>query len=130
MELVLSSELTYVPKFGGNRKMPAAEQIVAIYRAPTMSMKKRLLPRPNFTFNYDSAGNVKGGEVSIGLDSKPLIDGMLIRLTNARWKDGDEVHEITDAKSLYEAPVQFDELVEELADHFRAELDKKYKEKN
>jgi hypothetical protein len=130
MELILSSQRTFIPEFNGNKKLPAAEQISVVYKAPTMAMKRRLIPHPDFKFNYDSSGNVKGGEVEVKSDSRMIIDGMLIKIVNVSYKTSDDSKPITNSAQLYEAPVEFDELAEEIATHFRSELQKKVEEKN
>ena len=130
MELEFSAKLTYVPKFNGNREAPAADRCTVIYRNPTPALKSRLLPKPELRFHYDSDGRVEGGETVITQDRKAIIDGMLIRIDGLSYKLDGETRHITDAKSLWDAPIIFDELIDELAEHFRAELEKKIDQKN
>lgn len=130
MELEFSAKLIYVPKFNGNREAPASERFTVVYRNPTPSLKSRLLPKPELRFRYDAEGRVEGGETIIAQDRKAVIDGMLIRIDGLSYKLDGEVKQITDAKSLWDAPVIFDELIDELADHFRSELGKTIDQKN
>lgn len=124
-------ESSFVPKFNGNRALPTDEQIKVIFSTPTLSMKRRLTPKPEFKFNYDAAGNAQGGTVNLSGDTRPLLDGMLLRIEKLAWRDDKGVeHQIKDVKSLYEAPAVFDELAEEIGSHFREELQKKISEKN
>ncbi|WP_304223125.1 hypothetical protein [Gracilinema caldarium] len=130
MELDFSSKLTYVPKFNGNREASAAEQFTVVYRNPTPALKSRLLPRPELRFRIDNEGRVAGGETIVSQDRKAIIDGMLVRIDGLSYKLDGETKLITDAKTLWEAPIVFDELIDELADHFRNELEKKVDQKN
>lgn len=130
MELDFNSKLTYVPKFNGNREVPAAEQFTVIYRNPTPALKSRLLPKPELRFRIDNEGRVDGGETIVSQDRKAIIDGMLIRIDGLAYKLDGETKHITDARTLWEAPIVFDELIDELAEHFRNELEKKVDQKN
>lgn len=130
MELEFSAKLTYVPKFNGNREAPAAEQFTVVYRNPTPALKSRLLPRPELRFRIDNEGRVAGGETIVSQDRKAIIDGMLIRIDGLSYKLDGETKQITDARTLWEAPIVFDELIDELAEHFRNELEKKVDQKN
>ncbi len=130
MELQFSTKLTYVPKFRGNREAAESDRIVVTYRNPTVAMKARLLPRPELRFRYDAQGNVQGGETVVVQDRKTLIDGMLVRIEGLVCTIDGERKIITDAKGLWEAPAALDELIDELAEFFRSELDSKVDEKN
>jgi len=130
MELEFSTKLTYIPKFNGNREASPQERFTVVYRNPTPAMKSRLLPKPELRFRYDSEGRVEGGETVVSMDRKALIDGMLIRIDGLSYKIDGEVKHITDARSLWEAPIVFDELIDELAEHFKSELEKRIDEKN
>ena len=130
MELEFSAKLTYVPKFNGNRDAPASEQFVVVYRNPTPALKSRLLPKPELHFRIDNEGRVAGGETVVSQDRKAIIDGMLIRIEGLSYKLDGETRYISDSKSLWESPIIFDELIDELAEHFRGELEKKVDQKN
>lgn len=130
MELQFSTKLTYIPKFRGNREAPESERIVVTYRNPTVAMKARLLPRPELKFKYDAQGNVQGGETVVVQDRKTLIDGMLVRIDGLVCVVDGERRVVTDSKGLWEAPAALDELIEELAEFFRSELETKVDEKN
>ncbi len=130
MELEFSAKLTYVPKFNGNREAPTSEQFIVVYRNPTPALKSRLLPRPELRFRIDTEGRVAGGETIVSQDRKAIIDGMLLRIDGLSYKLDGETKHVTDAKTLWEAPIVFDELIDELAEHFRSELEKKVDQKN
>lgn len=121
---------TFIPKYNGNKKLPAAEQIVVHYKVLPMKEKTRVLPKPHINFEYDNKGAVTGGKTEIGFDRKPVIDAMLIRIDNASWFDEDGEHQIVTAKDLEGAPSEMEGLAEEIGDFFREELDKKIDEKN
>jgi hypothetical protein len=130
MEIQFSTKLTYIPKWRGNREAPESERISITYRNPTVNMKTRLLPRPELRFKYDAQGNVQGGETVVVQDRKTLIDGMLLKIDGLGISIDNEHKAITDAKGLWEAPAALDELIEELAEFFRSELESKVDEKN
>ena len=130
MELEFSSRLTYVPKFKGNREAPPETRFSVVYKNPTTAMKSRLLARPEMRFRYDSEGRVEGGDTVIQSDRKSIVDSMIIRIDGLDYKLDGEKKQISDAKTLWEAPTGFDELIDELADFFKAELEKKIAEKN
>ena len=130
MELEFSAKLTYVPKFNGNRDAPASQQFVVVNRNPTPALKSRLLSKPELRFRIDNEGRVEGGEAVVSQDRKAIIDGMLIRIDGLSYKLDGEDRRIVDAKGLWEAPIVFDELIDELSEHFRSELEKKVDQKN
>ncbi|OHD22743.1 MAG: hypothetical protein A2Y38_18565 [Spirochaetes bacterium GWB1_59_5] len=130
MIIQIATELTYVPKWNSNRDLPADEQIVAHYKVISIKDKGRVLKKPDVEFQYDPAGQVKGGSVAISFDRKPVIAAMLTRLDNCGWKDKTGEHAIIRAIDFDEAPTAFDSLADELGEFFRSELEKKLDEKN
>lgn len=130
MELEFSSKLTYTPRWNGNRETTESDRVTVVYRNPTLAMKGRLLPKPDLRFQYDPAGNVKGGEVAVGSDRKAIIDGMLLRIDGLAYRLDGERKVISSTRELWEAPSEYDGLIDELADFFRKELEKKVEEKN
>lgn len=130
MQLEVSSKLVFTPKFNGNKSQPECDRITITYKNPTAAMKSRLLPKPDYNFNYDAQGKVKGGQIAVSFDRKAVIDGMLIGIENLEWKDESGIHVVKNSKDLFDAPVDFDALIDEVADKFREELERKLDEKN
>lgn len=130
MELDFSSRITFTPKFNGNREAPESERFTVTYKNPTPTMKNRLISHPELRFHYDAEGRVEGGDTVVPNDRKAIVDTMIIRLDGLSYTIDGEKKTITDAKTLWEAPVIFDGLITELADEFRIALEKKVEEKN
>lgn len=130
MELDFSSRITFTPKFNGNRTAPESDRFTVTYKNPTPSMKGRLISKPELRFRYDAEGRVEGGDTVIPNDRKAIVDTMIIRIDGLSYTIDGEKKAITDAKTLWEAPVIFDGLITELADEFRIALENKVEEKN
>jgi hypothetical protein len=130
MEMEFSSKLTYIPKWNGNREAPEIDKITAVYRNPSLALKSRLLPKPELRFQYDPDGKVRGGETVVGSDRKAIVDGMLIRLEGLAYRMDEEKKVVHTPKDLWEAPSYYDGLIDDLADFFKEELEKKIDEKN
>jgi len=130
MIVQLQTKGTYIPKWHGNRALPQAEQIVVYYQRVPLKDKARLLPSPSINFKYDPQGKVTGGDTQIESDHRALIPSMLIRIDNLKYELEDGEHSIVNAKDLFSAPSEFEDLADELGDFFKDELEKKIDEKN
>lgn len=131
MIIQIATKRTYIPKWNKNRELPEDEQIVAEYTMPGLKDKARLIRKPAVKFQYDPQGNVTGGEAEVGFERRPILEAMLTKLVNCGWKDADgNTKTLAKFKDFDEAPTEFDSLADELADHFRSELEKKPDEKN
>jgi len=120
----------FIPSFNCNNKLPPSDQIRVHYKRVGLKEKARYLVKPDPQFNYDADGKVVGGNITMRFDRKPVIDGMVTKIENCDWEDGDGEHAITNARELLAAPVEFDELVDEVAEHLRKQLERKIDEKN
>lgn len=130
MEYNFSSRLTYIPKWDDNRGRTEDEKIVVTYKNPTVSMKNKLVRKPELKFQYDKDGNVLGGETTVTMDRKTVIDGMDIRIDNLEYSlDGDK-KKVQSSRDLWNAPSAFDPLIDELAEFFKEELERRVNEKN
>jgi hypothetical protein len=130
MIIQLQTKSSYIPKWHGNRSLPQADQIVVHYQKVPLKDKARLLPPPSLNFRYDPSGKVVGGDTKIESDTRILIPAMLIRIDNLEYELEDGKHSIVTAKDLLAAPVEFEDLVDELGNFFKDELEKKIDEKN
>ncbi len=130
MELEFSTKLTYVPKFNGNLDASPDERFSVVYKNPTPSMKSRLIGRPELRFRYDAEGRVEGGDTVIQNDRKAIVDEMIIRIDGLAYKLDGEKKTISNAKTLWDAPVVYDGLIDELAEFFKDKLQQKVQEKN
>jgi len=130
MVLTVSSKREFIPKFNGNDKAPVAEQIKVIHKAPTMSIKERVMPR---AFNLDQDGKTS---IHVEIDRKKIIKEFGVEITNCSYKFDenseakDVICRIKDAESLFSAPPEFDALIDELYTYFQELLSTKVNEKN
>jgi len=130
MNLLLETTRTFVPFFRGNRELPEIDQVVVEYKVPDSTLKRRLKPKPTLKFNYDAQGNVMGGQTEVSSDPFSIVQGMLVKITHLSFEDKKGEHGITNAAELLRAPLQFEPLIEELAEEFSKELDRVVDEKN
>jgi hypothetical protein len=127
MVLSVSSKREYVPKFNDNGKAPVADQIKILHKAPTIAIKERLFPK---RFEFDKDGDVTG---SFEIDRYRILKEFIVEIINCSYKITDEmdvVVKIRDAKSLFDAPPEFDSLIDELYNYFQELLNRKAEEKN
>jgi len=127
MVLTVSSKREFIPKFNGNDKAPVADQIKVVHKAPTMAIKERVMPR---AFNLDQDGKTS---IHVEIDRKKIIKEFGVEITNCAYKIEDEkdvVCKIRDAETLFNAPPEFDPLIDELYTYFQELLNTKVNEKN
>jgi len=124
MIISVSTKREFTPEFNGNRKLPANEQMKIIHRAPTVAIKEKLFPRK---FEFDGKGEVTG---SFEVDRKRIIGALTIDLMNIEYEGDDEKKKITTVTQLFDAPVEFDPLIEELYNYYNSILNARPNEKN
>jgi hypothetical protein len=127
MVLTVSSKREFTPKFNGNDKAPVSDQIKVVHKAPTMAIKERVMPR---AFNLDQDGKTS---IHVEIDRKRIIKEFGVEITNCAYKIEDEkdvVCRIRDAETLFNAPPEFDPLIDELYTYFQELLNTKVNEKN
>ncbi|HWR11954.1 MAG TPA: hypothetical protein VN445_09035 [Rectinemataceae bacterium] len=131
MNTKIATRRTYIPKWGDNRKQSDQDQIIAHYKILSCDEKTRIMPDRPLEFQYNPDGSVKGGSVSISTFRRPLVKNMLLKLENCSYEDEDGVkHEIKSASDLLGAPTIYEDLINELGDFFKDELEKGIEEKN
>lgn len=125
MVLTISKERTFIPEFNGNKDLPACDQIVVKYKAPTITIKSRCRSRPQSKAIADSNGKIKNMEISVDRDEQQTLVEMLSSIHGASYQDdkGNVVH-ITNARDLINAPIEFEPLMREIVAKFDNELDK------
>jgi hypothetical protein len=130
MMLTVSSLREFVPKFNGNSEATVSEQIKVIHKAPTMAIKERVMPR---AFNLDQNGNTS---IHVEIDRKKIIKEFGTEIVNCSYKfdsksdEKDVVCRIKDTESLFNAPPEFDGLIDELYTYYQELLNTKVPEKN
>ncbi len=126
MILTVSTKREFIPKFNGNDKAPAGEQIKIVHKAATIAMKEKLFPRE---FAYGADGKVSGSFV---VDRKKIIGEFVIDFINISYQydDSKEVVKVKNVNDLFNAPPEMDGLVDEIYNHFQDLLNTKVDEKN
>lgn len=126
--MVLSVNLRreFIPKWNGNDKASASEQIKIVHRPATVSMKERLFPRE---FSYGLNGEVKG---IFTVDRKKIIKEFTIELVNIAYQvEGEkDIRKIKTVDELFDAPPEFDSLIDEIYGYYQDLLNNKVDEKN
>lgn len=127
MVLNVSIKREYTPKAFGNDKAPVAEQIKVEHHAPTFALKEKLFPK---VFQYDGKGEVTG---TFEIDREKIIRAFVKEIKNLSYKSDEEggaTIKIRTADDLIKAPVEFEELGDELYAYFQELLNSKISEKN
>lgn len=127
MILTVSPKREFTPKWNGNDTLPATEQIKIIHRPASIALKERLFPRE---FKYGADGQVSG---VIVVDRKKIIDAFVIELVNIAYKFDDAKESLKKVKTvadLFDAPPEFDGLIDEMYAYFQELLNTKVDEKN
>lgn len=126
MKVNISTKREWIPNWNGNKK--ENDPITIVHKAPTMSLRTELLPKPHVLFRIDNAGNPQGGESDLEIDNKKIIYGMLINIRNLTVEDENgEAFEIKTAEDLFSknAPSILYELVDEIGTYFQKILNEK-----
>lgn len=139
MVLTVSDKREFVPEFNGNKELPDAEQIKVIHDAPTMAIKERVMPR---AFDLDKDGQVS---THVEIDRKKIFKAFNIKIINAAYEkpvtadikggarvtgDGKALIKVQTAEDLFNAPVEFDGLIDEVYQYLQNLLNAKADEKN
>jgi hypothetical protein len=120
----ISKEKTYVPKYNGNRELPASEQISVTYKAATIELKNKIVAKPVAIGDFDESGRSRGMKVELKVDDDAYLRNMLIKISGAGYQEegGKDVTYIRDAADLLKAPICFETLLTELVELFKEEL--------
>jgi len=129
-QLSTSNQRAFIPEWDGNSELPVIEQIKVQYKAITVSMKEKLLPR-TFNFEQDAQSKEMLTTMSVTINRKNLIKELVTSIENCAYMgdDGKE-HKIVTVDQLFDAPVEFDGLIEEMYEYFNKILNQKVNEKN
>ena len=125
MRLEISKEGVFVPKFNGNEKLPATEQITVRYRTPTVAIKNRCRTKPQAKAVSSSDGKIERMEIIIDKDDLTTLREMLVSISNCSYGDNDGKDSvITNAQNLINAPIEFEPLLKEIVAEFNSLLDR------
>jgi len=139
MVLSVSAVREFIPEFNGNKDLPSSEQIRITHDAPTMAIKEKVMPR---AFDFD-----KDGEVSthVEIDRKRIFKAFNVKLINVAYTkdvsadvgsaariagDGKAIVKVQTPEDLFNAPVEFDPLIDETYQYLQNLLNTKVDEKN
>ena len=125
MVITISKERTFVPEFNGNKNLPACDQIVVKYKAPTITIKSRCRSKPQSKAIADSNGKIKNMEIVVERDEQQTLVELVNSIHGASYQDdkGNTVN-IANARDLINAPIEFEPLMREIVEHLDKELDK------
>ena len=125
MVLTISKERTFIPEFNGNKNLPACDQIVVKYKAPTITIKSRCRSKPQSKAIADANGKIRNMEISVDRDEQQTLVELLNSIHGASYQDDKgNIVNITSARDLINAPIEFEPLMREIVEHFDSELDK------
>jgi len=114
----------FTPMFDGNTDLTNAEQIRIEYKRPTIAMKEKLFPRQ---FDFDQTGQAT---MSVTVDRKKLIKELTIKIENCGYIADTVERKISTVDQLFDAPIDFDPLIEELYTFYNEVINTKVNEKN
>lgn len=127
MVIEIDDVLEYTPEWRGNRD--ADKPIVVKYKAPTMAMYEKLIPKPKLKLNISAAGDPEGGETEVVIDNTKIIKEMVTGIFNLDIKTADKEYSIKTADELFgTAPVAISGLVDEIGAHLQGILAVKAKD--
>jgi hypothetical protein len=139
MVLTVSSTREFVPKFNGNKELSVSDQIRVNHNAPTMSIKEKVMPRG---FDFDKDGQVS---THVEIDRKKMFKAFDMKIVNLAYEkpidanvsgpvkvvgDNKTIVKVQTSEDLFNAPVEFDPLIDELYEYFQNLLNTKVDEKN
>jgi hypothetical protein len=136
----ISDAREFIPEFNHNKDLPNTDQIKITHDASTMSIKERAIPHG---FDLDKDGQVS---THVEIDRKKVIKAFNTKIVNLGYEkpvgeskvngpvkvtgDNKVVIKINNAEDLFNAPVEFDPLIDELYTYFQNLLQSKVDEKN
>ena len=121
---------TFIPEWDGNRDLPSGDQIRVRHKSPTVSIKERLYPR-EFSVEQKEVGSKDMlTHMSIVVDRKKVIAEMTDGIDNCDYDEDGVVKHIKTAEQLFNSPMDFDPLIEEIYNYYQSLLVQKVSEKN
>jgi hypothetical protein len=124
VRLEIAREGAFVPAFNKNRELPATDQIVVRYRAPTIAIKNRCRKQAQTTGIADPKGVLERMEIVIERDDLATLNEMLVSVSNCSYGgNGEKERSIVSAQDLVNAPIDFEPLLKEIVEEFNSLLD-------
>ena len=139
MVLTVSNQREFIPEFNGNKELGGSDQIKILHDAPTMAIKEKVMPR---AFDLDKDGQVS---THVEIDRKKIFKAFNVKVVNAAYEkpvaadikadvrvvsDGKALVKVQTPEDLFNAPVEFDPLIDEVYQYLQELLNKKADEKN
>jgi hypothetical protein len=124
--LSASRNRVFIPSFCNNKDAPVGDQIKVHYKAPTIAMKEKLFPRQIDIINEKP-------QISILIKRDQVIKEMVTSIENLTYSDdavGDEDIKVATVDQLFKAPIEFEELVEEIYVFLNECINTRVSEKN
>ena len=130
MIVQVANKSEFIPEWNGNKE--ENDPIVVTHKVPTMALREQLIPKPRLKLVVSPDGKSEGGETTIEIDNRSLIQTMLISIKGLAVNiDGKEV-EIKTAGDLFgkDTPSILSGLVDELGTYFQKILNERVDSKN
>jgi hypothetical protein len=126
--MVVSLDLVkeFTPEWNGNKL--DSNPITVSYKAPTMPLVEKLVPKPVYMLKTKADGTSDGGEMEITLDTKKIILAMVTEIRNLEIMGADgKTILIKHASDLYgeNTPSVISGLCDEIGVHLQGILSKK-----
>jgi len=119
----------FVPEWRDNNKQDDGDQIKIHYRAVTVTIKEKILPR-EFSYEKGSDGEM-APVMNIRIDRKKYLDELVTKIENLGYinEDGVEV-KVSTVAQLFAGPIEFDGLIDEIYAFFNEIVTSRINEKN
>lgn len=127
MVIEIDDVLEFKPEWRGNRE--SDKPITVKFKAPTMAMYEKLIPKPKLKLNISKEGESEGGETEVVIDNTKIIKEMVTSILNLDIKTPDKEYSIKTADELFgTAPVAISGLVDEIGTYLQGILAVKAKD--
>ena len=131
MKLTLAKTIKFIPKFNGNKELPADEQISVTIDNPSLATKDKITEHPEARAKTDKKGTISGMDIVLKIDQFPIVKAMVHSIENLEYELDGKVVEITNAAELIAAPADLSPLFTEIANECERILkDSEIDEKN
>lgn len=125
----ITKSRVFIPEWMENKDANTDDQIRIHYRPVTVRIKERIFPR-EFTFGKGADGEMTPS-MAIKIDRKKYLDELVTKIENLGYisEDGIEI-KVTSVAQLFEGPVEFDALIDEIYAFFSELVTSRINEKN
>lgn len=130
MVITVSKTIKFIPEFNGNKDLPPADQISVYYKNPTFTLRQRFRGKTETKARADVNGNVEGIDISFHSDDIGLLKGLIEKIENVQYEDGNGTHSINNAVELLEAPREYGGLIDEILRELNKAINSDVPEKN